>query len=79
MHTFGPEELRVMGAAFDRGWEVIKPVYSRDQQSTEVGRHRLANAVMIAYRNGVKDPDALGTVSIGLMRSWSNHSTASDD
>jgi hypothetical protein len=68
--AFGPEELRVIYAAFDGAWEVVKADYKGDLVTTEVGRHRLANAVMTAYRNGVTEREALKAAGITMMRRW---------
>ena len=57
--VFGPEDLTLIYAAFDEAWETVKVNHSGDLQTTEVARHRLANAVMSAYRNGVTDREAL--------------------
>jgi|SoiMethySBSTD1v2_1073268.scaffolds.fasta_scaffold539216_2 hypothetical protein len=69
-HVFGPEELSLIYAAFDEAWETVKVHHSGDTQTTEVARHRLANAVMTAYRNGVADREALKAAAIVMMRRW---------
>jgi hypothetical protein len=68
--AFGPEELRVIYAAFDDAWEIVKVDYIGDLQTLEVGRHRLANAMMTAYRNGVTEREALKVAGIALMQRW---------
>jgi hypothetical protein len=68
--SFGPEDLRVIYAAFDDAWEVVKADYNGDLVTTEVGRHRLANAVMTAYRNGVVEREALKAAGINIMQRW---------
>jgi len=69
-HVFGPEELALIYAAFDEAWEAVKVDHSGDLQTTEVARHRLANAVMSAYRNGVRDREALKAAGIVMMQRW---------
>jgi len=69
-HVFGAEELTLIYAAFDEAWEVVKLTHSGDMQTTEVARHRLANAVLSAYRNGVKDRKDLKAAGIVLMQQW---------
>lgn len=68
--TFGPEQLRTLYQAFDDAWEVVKPQYASNTQSTEVGRLRLANAVLAAYRGGVTDPAALTDAAVQIMQRW---------
>ena len=70
--TFGPRELRVIYAAFDDAWEIIKADYKGDVVTLEVGRHRLANAVMTAYRNGVTDREGLKVAGITMMQRWAS-------
>jgi hypothetical protein len=68
--VLGPEDLTVIYAAFDEAWEAVKVDHSGDLQTTEVARHRLANAVMSAYRNGVTEREALKAAGIVLMQRW---------
>jgi hypothetical protein len=68
--ALGPHELGIVYEAFDEAWRVVKPHYSDNPQSTEVGRLRVANAVLAAYRNGVTDPDALKLEALKLMQRW---------
>lgn len=66
--VFGPEQLRTLYQAFDDAWEIVKPKYA--EQSTEVGRLRLANAIPSAYRDGVTDPAALTDAAAQIMQRW---------
>ena len=68
--TFGPEQLRTLYQAFDDAWEVVKPQYASNAQSTEVGRLQLANAVLSAYRDGMIDPAALTDAAVQMMQRW---------
>jgi hypothetical protein len=67
--ALGPDQLAVQ--AFDEAWEVLKPHYSSDPQSTEAGRLRLANAVLSACRDGVVGADALKERALRSMQAWS--------
>jgi hypothetical protein len=69
--VLGPEQLAVLYRAFDDAWEVIRPHYSSNPQSTEVGRLRLANAVLSTYRDGVAGADAIKERALRLMQAWS--------
>lgn len=68
--TFGPEQLGTLYRAFDAAWEVVKAQYAGNEQSTEVGRLRLANAVLAAHREGVTDLAALTGAAIQMMGRW---------
>jgi len=68
--TFGPEQLSTLYQAFDDAWEVLKCQYAGNEQSTEVGRLRLANAVISEYRDGVTDPAALTSAAVQMMGRW---------
>jgi hypothetical protein len=69
--ALGPEQLAVLYRAFDDAWEGIKPHYSSNPQSTEVGRLRLANAVLSAYRDGAAAADAIKERALRSMQVWS--------
>jgi hypothetical protein len=69
--ALGPDELRVLYKAFDAAWNVVKPQYAANPQSMEVGRLRLANAVLAAFRDGVIDPHALKEQALRSMQAWS--------
>ena len=68
--VFGPEQLRTLYQAFDDAWEIVKPKYAGTEQSTEVGRLRLANAIFSAHREGVTDPAALTDAAVQIMQRW---------
>lgn len=68
--SLGPQQLGIVSAAFDGAWEVVKVDYGDDPVSIEVGRHRLANAVLKAFKDGVEEPNALKTAGIELMKRW---------
>jgi hypothetical protein len=68
--ALGPEQLSAIYKAFDAAWEVVKCQYGSGPQSTEVGRLRLANAVLAAYRDGVTDPAALTGTAVQMMQRW---------
>jgi hypothetical protein len=61
-------QLTVLYKAFDDAWEAIKPQYATGPQSREVGRLRLANAILSAYRDGLTEPDPLKAAGIKMVR-----------
>jgi hypothetical protein len=66
--ALAPAQLTVLYKAFDDAWEAIKPQYATSPQSGEVGRLRLANAILSAYRDGLTGPDALKAAGIKMVR-----------
>ena len=62
-----PEQLTVLYKAFDDAWEIVK---SQCAANPEVGRLRLANAILAAYRDGVTDLDTLRAAGVQLMQRW---------
>jgi hypothetical protein len=66
--VFDPEQLGTLYRAFDAAWEIVKPQYAHNEQSTEVGKLRLANVLLAAFRGGVTDPAALTDAAVQMMR-----------
>ena len=66
--VFDPEQLGTLYRAFDAAWEIVKQQYVVNEQSTEVGKLRLANALLAAFRGGVTDPAALTDAAVQMMR-----------
>jgi hypothetical protein len=62
--ALGPDELAVLYAAFDEAWELVKARYATTPQSVEVGRLRLASALLAAHRDGVRGADALKAAAL---------------
>jgi hypothetical protein len=62
--SLGPEQLGIVSAAFDGAWEVVKVDYGDNPVSIDVGRHRLASALLKAFKDGVQDTNALKTAGI---------------
>jgi hypothetical protein len=59
-------ELSTIYKAFDGASEVTRHGYDTDNPvSTDVGRVRLANALLSAYRRGLTDPEDLKAGGIG--------------
>ena len=55
-----PEELSTLYRAFDAAWEVVRQGYDASNPvSTDVGRLRLADAVLDAYGRGLVDADVI--------------------
>ena len=50
--SFGPDDLKIIGSAFDMAWEQIKPQLSGDPVGTEAAHLRLANIILDLANNG---------------------------
>jgi hypothetical protein len=68
--VLGLRNIALLWTVFDATWSVFKSQYTGNEQSAEVGRLRLANAVLGAYRNGITEPDAVQRHAIASMQSW---------
>jgi hypothetical protein len=65
--VLGPEEIKLLRAAFDATWEIVKAHSSDSPQSIDVARLRVANAVLAAWRDGADD---LKAASLEMMQRW---------
>jgi hypothetical protein len=65
--VLGPEEIKLLRAAFDATWEVVKAHSSDSPKSIDVARLRVANAVLAAWRDGADD---LKAASLEMMQRW---------
>jgi hypothetical protein len=65
--ALGPDQLAVLFQVFDKVWESIKGQYDHTPQATEVGRLRLANALLAAYRDGATKPEQLIATALRAM------------
>ena len=68
--VLGPEQLGLLWAAFDDCWDALKAHYGGSEQTTAVGRLRLANALLASYQDGVTDRDRLKDAGMHEMRMW---------
>jgi hypothetical protein len=62
-----PDQLSLVFAAFDAAWDEVKAHY-HTPTSVELGRLRLANTILAAYRNGVTSVDALKAEGLQGLR-----------
>ena len=53
--SFGPDAVKAMGRAFDESWADIAGNFGADVTIVEGARMRLANAVLAAAGDGIKD------------------------
>jgi hypothetical protein len=50
--SFGPDDLKIIGRAFDMAWEQLQPQFSGDAAGAEAARMRLANVILELANNG---------------------------
>ena len=50
--SFGSDDLKIIGSAFDMAWEQLQPQISADPAVTETARMRLANVILDLANNG---------------------------
>jgi hypothetical protein len=56
--SFDPEQLKLIGAAFDEAWADIAPLYA-DAVGLEAARHRPATALLKLASDGISDKNIL--------------------
>jgi hypothetical protein len=62
-----PYQLAIMYSAFDAAWPECAPDYEGSPTSVEVGRLRLANAVLAAYQSGVRETGMMKAAALRRM------------
>ena len=68
-NALGPEEPLTLYKAFDAGWEVVRHGYdARNPVSTDVGRLRLADAILAAYGSGLVAADLITAHALDRLR-----------
>lgn len=67
--TFGSQEVKIIGEAFDDIWTQIEPDYRhRSPEAIEAMRLKLAETVLALARNGQPDKDKLVKVGLNFFR-----------
>jgi len=65
-----PSGLAVLWAAFDAAWGECEQDYQGSPISIEVGRLRLASAVLAAYQSGVRNQPMIKVAALRRMQMW---------
>jgi hypothetical protein len=65
--SFGPEEVKAIGKAFDDAWDQIGPHVSQRPDAIEAARLKLANIVLGLARRGERDPEKLAEAAVESM------------
>lgn len=63
-----PDQLRILGRAFDEVWDAIEAHYVSDPQSVEAARLRLANCLLAKYQTGLTNPEMLKAAALQALR-----------
>ena len=74
MQVLTPDELKVLRIAFDAAWDEVAPDYDATPTTMEVGRIRLANAVLAACRSGMSEAATIKAVALRRMAKWRHES-----
>jgi len=71
--VIGPEQLHLLRGVFDAAWDECGWEYDGSPAETEIGRLRLANAVLSA-RHSVSDAASIKAVALRRMAMWRHES-----
>jgi hypothetical protein len=72
--VLGPEQLNVLRGVFDAAWDECSSDYDLSPTSIEIGRLRLANAVLSARQHGMSDAATIKAVALRRMAMWRHES-----
>lgn len=65
--SYGPDQLKAFGAAFDDAWERIAPSVSSSPEAIEAARFALADVILGLAKNGSFDPQSLADTAVQVM------------
>ena len=74
MQVLTPDELSVLRVAFDAAWDEVALDYDASPTTMEVGRTRLASAVLLAFRRGMIEPGSIKAAALRRMAKWRHES-----
>jgi hypothetical protein len=70
--SYGPDQLKALGEAFDDAWARISPNVSNRVQAIEGARLALAEVILGLAKNGDFDPKHLADAAVQIMASRSS-------
>lgn len=70
--SYGPDQLKALGKAFDDAWARIAPTVSVRPKAIEATRLKLADVVLGLAKKGNFDPQWLADAAVQVMRSRSS-------
>jgi hypothetical protein len=65
--NFDPNQLKVVGQAFDAAWDEIKPTVGKRAIAIEAARLKLANAVLAVAHRGPMEVDRIRVDALKAM------------
>ena len=65
--NFDPNQLKIIGQAFDAAWNEIKPTVGKRAIAIEAARLKLANAVLVVARQGPMEVDRIRVDALKAM------------
>jgi hypothetical protein len=65
--SYGPDEVKALGKAFDYAWAQIAPGVSSRAEAIEAARLKLANVVLDLARRGNFDPQSLADAAVQVL------------
>jgi hypothetical protein len=70
--SYGPDQLKALGQAFDDAWARVAPTVSQRPKAIDAARLKLADIVLALAKNGNFDPRWLADTAVQVMRSHSS-------
>jgi hypothetical protein len=67
--SYGPDQLKALGKAFDEAWNRIAPTVSKRRKAIEAARLKLADIILGLAKKGNFDPQWLTDAAVHAMRS----------
>jgi hypothetical protein len=67
--SYGPDQLKALGKAFDAAWARIAPTVSKRPKAIDAARLKLADIVLGLAKKGNFDPQWLADTAVQAMRS----------
>jgi hypothetical protein len=71
--SYGPDELKALGKAFDDAWERVAPHVSCRTEALEAARLTLADIVLGLAKAGTFDPQRLADAAVQRMLARSSN------
>ena len=65
--SFGPDQLKIITAAFDDAWDQVEPTISGQADARESARLKLADVILRLASNGFRDAEQLADAALDEM------------
>jgi hypothetical protein len=70
--SYGPDDLKILGQAFDEAWQTVAPTLRDDQLAREALRLKLAEAILMAAHVDCRD---IQTLKNAALAAWASNGT----